>query len=130
GPKRVARRSNGVVVSPDEMEITVLVYDPLVAGRHPVADEFVARRVRTLPVFEEHHRVGPAHRDLAEFAGRRRHSVRPDHRDVMAGYRPADGAGTRDAQHGAGRKHEVALALTVELVDDEAAGRAAPLVGL
>src|SRR5262247_35492 len=115
-PDAVARRGDDVVVAPDEAHVAVLVYDALVARRHPVADELVARGVGLAPIFQEHHGIGPRDRDLTELARRATRAVRPDHRDAMAGHRLADGTGPRHPDGGAGGQHQIALGLAVELV--------------
>ena len=67
-PDAIARRGDDIVVAPDEMEIAFVVGNALIAGRHPVADELLARRIGLAPVFQKHHRVGPQHRDLPDLA--------------------------------------------------------------
>ena len=49
GPDAVARRGDDVVVAADEREVAVVVDHALVAGGHPVADEFLARGLRACP---------------------------------------------------------------------------------
>src|SRR5262249_23692334 len=126
-PDAVAGRGDDVVVAPYEGEIALFVDDALVAGRHPVADELVPRRVLAPPVAQEHHRIGPTHRDLAEFAGRPQPGIAPDPRDRVAGHPLADRAGPSHADRAAAREHEIAFGLAVELVDHEAERRLAPL---
>ncbi len=106
----VARRGDDVVVAADEGDIALLVDDALVAGRHPVADEFVARRFRLAPVFQEHHRIRPFDRDLAELAGLAHATVGADHRDGVPRHRLADRAGLSTpsaAQEPSTRLHSV-----------------------
>ena len=126
-PDAESRRRNHVVVAADERNIAFLVGDALVAGGHPVADELVARRRRLAPIFEEHHRVGPLHRDLANFADFQRLAIFADHRHPMARDRLADGAGLEHAELRAGAEHQIAFGLAVELVDEEPEGLLAPL---
>src|SRR5690606_20512107 len=128
-PDAVAGRGDDVVVAAEEVDIAVAVLDALIAGDHPVADEFLFRRFRVLPVFEEHHRVGPAHGDLARLAGLHLAAFGVDHRDLVAGHRLADGAAAADAERGAGGENEVALGLAVGLVYRQAELFPRPVIG-
>jgi hypothetical protein len=119
GTDAVARRRDDVVVAAEEMDIASLVHDALVARRHPVADELSRRRLLVAPVFEEHHRIGPRHRDLP-FLARPAAAVRADDRDVMARHRQADRARAANADDAAGTQHEIAFGLAVEFVDRDA----------
>jgi hypothetical protein len=83
--------------------------------------------VRIAPVFEEHHRIRAADRDLALNARRQFVAVVVDDRDAVSGDRLAHGTGTHDSECRAGRQDEVALGLAVELVDRQAEIVAAPL---
>src|SRR6476660_9105984 len=98
----VSRRSDDIVVAPDELEIAVLVDDALIARRHPFAEKFFARCIGLAPILQEHHRVRPFDRDLAKLAGPARRAVRTNHRDAVPGHRFADGAGTRNGDSRAG----------------------------
>jgi hypothetical protein len=75
GTDAVARGRDHVVVPAGKVELAVLIHVALVAGGHPIADESLAGRLRTPPVFQEHHRVRPRDRDLAQFSRRRLRSV-------------------------------------------------------
>ena len=118
-----------VVVAAEEIEITVLVLDTLVAGGHPVADELLRRGLGILPVFQEHHRVGPGNRDLAGFARFHPAPVLADDGDLVARHCAADRAGPADADRAAGSEHQIAFRLAVELVDRQAEFRTRPLIG-
>src|SRR5262245_63980320 len=96
-PNPEARRGDDVIIPADEADIALFVQDALVAGRHPLADEFIAGGLGVAPIFEEHHRIGALYRDLPGFTGFQRISRGIDNRDGMAGDRPADGARFRDA---------------------------------
>src|ERR1043165_5381340 len=126
GPDAIAGRSDDIIIAADEGEIALLVDDALVAGRHPVADEFLARRITATPITKKHHRIWPFHGDLAELARRAKRAVAADHRDRVAGHRLADRAGAAHAERSAAREHEIAFGLAIELVDDEAKRRLAP----
>jgi hypothetical protein len=102
----------------------------LVAGRHPVADEFFRRRLGPAPIAQEHHRVGPAHGDLALFIRRADAAVGADDRNFMARHGLADAAGPADADGSAGGEHEIALGLAIGLVDGEPQRLTAPGQGL
>ena len=78
---------------------------------------FFAVVCRVLPVFEEHHRVGPRDRDLADLAWFHAPALGVDDRDLVTRHDFADSAGAADADAGAGAEHEVAFGLAVELVD-------------
>ena len=127
GADAITRRRDHVVVAADEMEISVLIDDALVARGHPVPDELLRSCFLASPILQEHDRVRPLHRDLAELARGRGRAVGADHRDAMARHRLADRARARDPDRSAGREHEVAFRLAVELVDDETQGGPAPL---
>src|SRR5581483_147473 len=129
GPDSETRGSDDVVVPANKADITFLVHDPLVAGRHPVADKFVTRGFGLVPVFKEHHRVGTPDCDLPDLSRLQRTTGGVDDRDRMAGHRPADGAGLRDLYRAARRKHDVAFGLSIELIDDKTECRLAPFVG-
>ena len=73
-PDAVAGGGDDVVVAPHEGDVALVVDDALVAGGHPVADEFLARRLGPAPVFEEHHRVRPLHGDHGQARPRPRAS--------------------------------------------------------
>src|SRR5215218_5289027 len=122
----VAGRCDDVIFAADEIDIAIVVDAALVSGGHPVSDEFVSRRRRTLPVLQKHHRIRPLHRDLSDFVDGGARAVLPDHLDLMAGYRLPDRAGPRHAEEGTGREHKVALGLPVELVDANAQRGLAP----
>ena len=91
-------RRDDVVVAAEELDIAVLVLDALVAGGHPVADELLRGGFGVLPVFEEHHRVGPCDGDLAGFAWFHTPSLVIDHRDGVARNRQADRSAAADAR--------------------------------
>src|SRR3546814_1486845 len=67
----VAARRDDVVVAADEAQVTLVVQAALVAGHQPVAAELGGRGLRIAPVFEKHHRIGPADGDGAGSACRR-----------------------------------------------------------
>jgi hypothetical protein len=87
------RRRNHVVVAADERDEALVIDHALIAGRHPVADELVARRIRPLPVFQKHHRIGPLHRDLSDLARLDRIAHIVDDRDVVSRRRLTHRAG-------------------------------------
>src|SRR5262245_9874558 len=122
-------RRDNVVIPANETDIAIFIHDSLIAGRHPVADELVARGVGVAPVFEEHHRIGALHRNLPGFARFQWIPRRIDNRNGVTGDRSADGARLRDADRAARRKDNVALRLAVKFVDNEPERRLAPLVG-
>src|SRR3546814_5703979 len=66
----VAARRDDVVVAADEAQVTLVVQAALVAGHQPVAAELGGRGLRIAPVFEKHHRIGPADGDGAGSACR------------------------------------------------------------
>ena len=121
-----AGRGDHVVVAADEADVAVLVDDALVAGGHPVADELLARGLRPAPIFQEHHRVGPLHRDLPDLARLHRLAVAVDHRHHVPRHRLAHGARLEHAQLRAGAEHQIAFGLAVELVDGQPERRLAP----
>src|SRR5581483_1157611 len=125
----ITRRGDDVVITANEIDVTVLVDASLIAGDHPVADEFLARRLRPLPVFQEHHRVGPLHRNLPDLAEAHRIALAIDDADHVARHWLADGARPRDADGVARRENEIAFGLTVEFVDHQAERLLAPFVG-
>src|SRR2546429_1281043 len=91
----VSRRADDIVVAPDELEVAVRVDDTLIARGHPLADEFFARRIGLAPILQEHHRIRPLDRDLADLARRALGAVRANDRNAVPGHRFADGAGAR-----------------------------------
>ncbi|PHJ59673.1 hypothetical protein VF03_34290 [Nostoc linckia z2] len=129
GPDAVAGGGDDVVVPAEEVDVAFLVAQALVAGHHPVADELVARRLGATPVFEEHHGVRPLDGDLAALARLAERAVVADDAHRVARHRLADGPRPRHADGGRGGEDEVAFGLAVELVDGEAEGGAAPVVG-
>ena len=122
----VTGRGDDVVVAADEADIALRILRALVASRHPVADELGLRRLGLAPIVQEHHRVGPLHRDLPLLLRLADAAVGPDHRDLMARHRLADEARLDHANRGAGGEHEIALGLAVEFVDGEAERLAPP----
>src|SRR5215471_14484223 len=92
----VTRRGNDIVVAPDELEVAVRIGDALIAGRHPVADEFFTRGVGLAPILQEHHRVGPLDCDLPELTGRALRTIGADYRDRVPGHRLPHGAEPRN----------------------------------
>ena len=129
-PDPVAGGRDDVVVAAEEMDIAVLVGDALVAGQHPVADELLRRRFRVLPVFEEHHRIRPAHRDLACLSRLQHPAAIVDDRDVVPRNRLADRPAAAHPDRCAGRQDEIAFRLAVEFVDRDAEFLARPVIGL
>ena len=127
GADAVAGRGDDIVVAPDIVEIAVLVAIAAVAGQQPVAGKFGPRRLRIVPVLQEHHRVRPAHRDIAFHAVRQRVALVVDDADAVAG----DGATHRPGAHlhdaGAVADHQVAFGLAIEFVDGQAEGLASPV---
>ena len=100
---------------------------PQIAGHQPVADELVARRLRLVPVAQEHDRVRPVDGDRPDGTGR--HHIAPliDHLDPVAGNRPPHRAGAEAQMSCCIADDEVAFGLAVELVDRDAEHRPAPL---
>src|SRR4051812_37345831 len=93
GPNAETRRRDHVVVAADKAYIAFVIDHALIAGRHPVTDEFRVGRFLVAPVLQEHHRVRPLDRDLAGLAGIAHTAVRPDHRHIVPWHRLADRAG-------------------------------------
>src|SRR5262249_56594691 len=89
-PDAKTGRGYDIVITSDETDITFVIHDALIAGRHPVADELVARRFRIAPVFKKHHGIRPFHRDLAGLTGPQLIAVIVDDRDRMSGNGLAD----------------------------------------
>src|SRR3546814_14723227 len=108
------------------MKIALVVHAALVAGHQPVAAELGGGGLGIAPVLEEHHRVGPAHRDGAGRASRALVAVVVDDGDSVARHRPSHGARLHRPDLGALGDHEVALGLAVELVPAAAAASAPP----
>src|SRR3546814_7994635 len=92
GADAVAAGGDDVVVAPEEMKIALVVHAALVAGHQPVAAELGGGGLWIAPVLEEHHRVGPAHRDGAGRASRALVAVVVDAGDSVARHRPSHGA--------------------------------------
>src|SRR5262249_41294966 len=122
----VAAARDEVVLAPFEPEIAVLVLDPEIAGREPVADEFLARRLRLAPVFEEKDRVGAPRRDHPGLASWLDPPALADPGDRVAGAGASHRARPPRHQRGAVADQEIGLGLAVELVDVEAERRPPP----
>src|SRR5690606_5556490 len=83
-----------------------------------------------LPIFDEHHGIGATHGNLSGFAGRDPAPALVDHCDFMARDHLADCTGTADTKCCTGTKNEIALGLSIDLVDGEAELFFCPVKGL
>src|SRR5581483_2961884 len=126
GADAVAAAGDQVAVAADEAEVALLVGDAEIATDQPVAAELRRSGGVVAPVAEEHHRIGSLVRDAAHLAGRKLAALAVDDRDRMSRDGGPGPAGPHRRKRGAVADHQVALGLSVELVDRQSEGGAAP----
>src|SRR5882672_9855459 len=123
----VAPARDQIVVAADEAEVPLVVPDAQIAADQPVAAELRLRGGLVAPVAQEHHRIRASVGQASQLARWKLAPLPVDDRHRVPWNGGPGPTRAHRREHGAVSDHQVALRLTVELVDGEAERAAPPL---
>src|SRR6266849_6021896 len=123
----IARGVDDIVLPSGEVQVPLVIDPGQVSGQEPLAQVFLLRRLRVLPIPKEHHRVGALDRDLAERVRTCGFAMFVDDGHPVAGISLAHASGFDRVQGRGIADHVVALGLPVNLVDRDAEALSDPV---
>src|SRR5215469_13115536 len=117
GADTITATCDDVIGAALKPEIALLITGPQISSQQPVIGVFIARGLFVVPVFEHHHGIRPAKRNVADRAGRNGLAGVVDDRGDMPWYRSPDRTGLYRHDARIRAEHKIAFSLAEHLVD-------------